>query len=74
MLTDFFGHDREALQRVRSEGRGDGDIRRIATAGNQDATDARHVVPRIKRIPAATEVHFHPGGKIHIPSSLVVTL
>src|SRR5712691_11908832 len=65
MLADFFGHDREALQSVRSEGRGDGDIGRIATSGNEDASDARHVVPRIKSIPAATEVNFHPGGKIH---------
>ncbi len=65
MLADGFGHDREALQRVRSEGRGDGDIGRIATAGHEDSSDAWHVVPRIKRIPAAPEVHFHPGGKIH---------
>ena len=65
MLADFFGQDREALQRVRSEGRGDGDIGRIATSGNEDSSDARNVVSRIKRIPAATEVHFHPGGKIH---------
>src|SRR5712691_147880 len=65
ILADFFGHDRETLQRVRSEGRGDGDIGRITPAGNEDSSDARHVVPRIKSIPAATEVHFHPGGKIH---------
>src|SRR2546423_14596615 len=65
ILADFFGHDCEALQSVRSEGRCDGDIGRIATAGNEYSSDARHVVPRIKSIPAATEVHFHPGGKIH---------
>jgi len=68
MLTDFFGHDRAALQSVRSAGRGNGDIGRIAISSNEYSSDARHVVPKIKNIPATTEVHFHPGGKIHIQS------
>src|SRR5439155_24356973 len=65
ILADLFGHYCEALQSVRSEGRGDCDIGRIAPSGNEYSSDARNVVPRIKSIPAATEVHFHPGGKIH---------
>src|SRR5271166_4218244 len=62
---DFLGPYREALERVRTKGRSDRDVGRIATAGEQHPADARNVVARIKGIPLAAEIGFEPGCEIH---------
>lgn len=36
---------------------------RAGAGGDQDAADARRVVARIEGMPAAAEIHLHPGGE-----------
>src|SRR5580700_9315970 len=64
-LPDFVRPDAEALERVRAERRGDRDVGRVATAGDEYPADARGVVARVERVPAAAEVGFEPTGKVH---------
>src|SRR5262249_13616744 len=47
------------------EGRRDGDVGRIASSRNQDASDARRIVSGVERVPAAAEMGLEPGAEIH---------
>src|SRR5207302_2933434 len=62
---DFFRPYRKAAERVRTEGRGDRDIRRVAAARDQRPADARDVVARVENVPLTTEIDFEPGREIH---------
>src|SRR3712207_7876511 len=45
--------------------RSDRDIRGVAPAPHEDAADARRVMARVERIPAAVEIGLEPGAEIH---------
>src|SRR5512135_2263841 len=55
----------EALQDARPERGTEGDIDRVPAPRHQDASDARHVVPRVEGIPMPIEPRLEPGGKVH---------
>src|SRR5512144_690390 len=57
----------EALQDARPERGAEGDIDRVPASRHQDASDARHVVPRVEGIPMPIEPRLEPGGKVHRP-------
>src|ERR1700736_2042698 len=59
--------DLEAQQRVRAERIADCDVSRIAASRNEHPADPRHIVPRIKDVPAAAEIRLDPSGEIHWP-------
>src|SRR3989441_12285787 len=59
------GPARETRQRAGTERVADRHIRRIASTRDEHAADPRNVVPRIKRMPAASDIGLEPGGKIH---------
>src|SRR6266403_3348455 len=63
--SDFLSPYREAVERVRTKGRADCDVRRIATASDQYSADAWDVVARVKRVPLAADIGFEPGCEIH---------
>src|SRR5207248_8175914 len=52
-------------ERVRTEGRGDRDIRRVAAPREQHPADARDVVARVENVPLTAEIDFEPGREIH---------
>ena len=54
----------KAVQRIRAERRRDGDVCGIAAPRHQDSADARHVVPRIERVPLTAEIDFEPGREV----------
>src|SRR6185295_5235790 len=62
---DFVGDNVEAGQPGVSELRRYRHVRRIATAGDDDTSDARDVVPGIKSEPAPVQKHLEPGTEIH---------
>src|SRR2546428_1701303 len=62
---DLVGPDGETRQRAGTERVADRHIRRIASTRDEHAADPRNVVPRIKRMPAASDIGLEPGGKIH---------
>src|SRR2546428_5634165 len=62
---DLVGPDRETRQRAGTERVADRHIRRIASTRDEHAADPRNVVPRIKRMPAASDIGLEPRGKIH---------
>src|SRR5574341_2584469 len=64
-LRTRLGPDLEARKRVEAKRVADRDIRGIAPARDQHAANTRHVVPRVKRVPATAQVGLEPGGKIH---------
>ncbi len=53
LSSGFVGENLKTLQYIRAERRGDGDIRRIASARYQHAPDARHIITRIEGVPRA---------------------
>src|ERR1700747_591617 len=40
-------------------------VRRVAALRNEDTTDPRGVVARVKGVPTVAQVNFNPSGKIH---------
>ena len=56
---------REAGEGVGTERVADRHVRRIPSAGDQDAADARLVVPRVEGVPAPSDIGLEPGGEIH---------
>src|SRR5208282_6858960 len=52
-------------QRIGSEGRRDGYIDRVAPPCDQNPSNPWHVVARVERVPASSEIGFEPGGKVH---------
>ena len=54
-----------AGQRERAERGDERDVDRVATAPDDDAADARRVVARVERVPAAVEVGLEPGREVH---------
>src|SRR4029453_9937953 len=62
---DLVRPDRETRKRVGTERVADRHIRRIASTGDEHAADPRDVVPRVKRVPAPSDIRLKPGGKIH---------
>ena len=61
----LFGDHGKPDELGRPECRGNCDIGGIATPRNDDAADARMIVPRIEGIPAATEIDFKPRTEVH---------
>jgi hypothetical protein len=49
----------------RTEGRRNGDIGRVASSRNHDATDPRVIVPRVKGKPATLKKHLVQCAEIH---------
>src|SRR5271163_3237277 len=64
-FRDFIGPNRKALQRIWTEGGGNGDIGRVASARDEHSTNPRHIVPRIERMPGSAEIDFDPRREIH---------
>ena len=52
-------------ERVGTERVAERDVGRITPTGNQDAPDPGGVVPRIKRVPAPSEIGLKPCGEVH---------
>ena len=50
---------------MRPEAHDHGHIGRVATAGHDDAADARDVVAGIERLPAPADIDLDPGAEIH---------
>src|SRR5450432_230212 len=61
----FVGPDPKGLQRVWSEGGRDRNVGGVATARDEDASDARGVVARIERVPGRPEVSLEPSREVH---------
>src|SRR3954447_10240901 len=61
----FFGYNFEADQGVRPERQGQGNIGSISPARNQNPTNPRIVVARVKGVPPPPEKHLDPGCEIH---------
>ena len=55
----------EALEHIWTEGVTERHICRIPALGDQDAPDPRHIVARIKGMPATAKVGLEPGGEVH---------
>ena len=62
---DFLGKNVKAGQRVRSKGRHNGHIRRIATASHQHSSNPWGIDSGIKNVPLAAEVCLEPAREIH---------
>jgi hypothetical protein len=62
-FRDFIRQDFKALQSILAECGRDGDIGRVAASRNEHSSNPGHVVPRIKRALAATEIDFKPRCK-----------
>src|ERR1700676_253478 len=63
-LRNFVCPNLETLQLIRPECGRDCDISCVAASRDQYSPDPGHVVPGIEDIPFATEIDFHPRGKI----------
>src|SRR5437660_12399868 len=63
--ADFLSPYRKAAERVRTEGRGDRDIRRVAAARDQHPADSRGVVARVENVRLTAEIDDEPGREIH---------
>src|SRR5215204_7186981 len=61
----FFGYNLEADQGVRPERQGQGNIGSVSPARDQNPTDPRVVVARVKGEPPPPEKHLDPGREIH---------
>src|SRR5215207_7364465 len=61
----FFGYNLEADQGVRPERQGQGNIGSVSPARDQNATDPRIVVARIKGVPPPPEKDLDPSRKVH---------
>ncbi len=59
------GPDAKRPQRVRSKGRRDRDVRGVASARDEDPTDALDVVPRVEGVPGAADKRLEPTGEVH---------
>ena len=51
------GPDLEALQRIRTEGAGQGHVAGVAAAGDEYAADAWRVVARVEGVPTGSTLH-----------------
>src|SRR3954447_15547218 len=61
----FIGYNFEADQGVRPERQSQGNIGSISPARDQNPTDPRIVVARVKGVPPPPEKHLDPGREIH---------
>src|SRR4029450_8074110 len=64
-LAHLVGPNLETLQGIGTEGAADGGVGGVATAGNQDASDARDIIAGVEGVPMAVKVGLEPGGEIH---------
>src|SRR3984957_11346610 len=64
-FLDLFRDNGEACESMGAEGCDHRDVGGVASARNQDATDARLIVPRIKGEPSIAQKNFEPSVEVH---------
>ena len=65
LFNQLVGYNLETRQSGRTEGRRNSDIRGVTTLGDDDAANARMIMPRIEGEPPTIKEHFVPRTKIH---------
>src|SRR6266496_579999 len=64
-LLDFLSVNDETLEDIRAERSGNRDIGSVTAARDEDTSNARNEVPRVERIPAASEERLEPRREVH---------
>ena len=54
----------KAVQRIRAECRGDGNVCGVATSRDQNPANPRHIIPGVERVPLASQIRFKPSCEI----------
>ena len=62
--SDFIRPHTEALKGIGTKRRGDRDVCRISPSCNENPSNARDMVSRVKSVPMAIEIRFKPGRKV----------